>query len=211
MRIDEVINYDLEAELCSEVLRRDCQPWISESGLWTLLRGASVMPDTYTKVKVRQDRKPLDASPKFQKFQNLIFHKAGLIANRSNSLFTTGSTDHAKAFGNLCVVFPIGKFNYTWSPNIRDGYEMLDRIYTLPSGKTFGSSLYDKLEDDTFDPNEYAISMQKALEYRGDDGSLVQAIKSGNEIMIHCQEAYLIDREFYSDGVFPILEDEFIK
>lgn len=213
MRINEVTDFETnhEAQSFVDLIKRDCQHWIKESGLWTVLRGTSAMPDTYARVKVRQDRKPLDSSIKFQEFQNLIFRKAGLIANRSNSLFTTGNTEHARSFGNTCVVFPIGKFNYTWSPYIRDGYEMLDRQYTLPSGEKFGSSIYDKLDDSAFDAEEYANSMQKALEYQGDDGSLIKAIKSGNEIMIHCHEAYLIDRDFYTDEVFPILEDEFIK
>lgn len=72
--------------------------------------------------KTRQDRRPTDSSYDQTTLMNLFIGIAGGIANRNNSLFVTGSSRKAKRYGQLYIVFPLGEYQYTWSPEFSDWY-----------------------------------------------------------------------------------------
>lgn len=103
-------------------LRKECSVWYSQcnGGKRMLFRGTSAAGSTFVKVKVRQDRRPMDTGQERHDAFNQIIADKGLVANRSNSLFCTTDRGTASEYGNECVIFPIGMFNYTWSPKYRD-------------------------------------------------------------------------------------------
>lgn len=138
-------------------------------------------------VKARESRRPMAHSEFRTAMWNKHIHKAGLIADRTNSWLVTGSRAHSSQFGHNVVVVPIGKFHYTWSPDVNDAnYALGGEIDGEKFGGRAGSDTIAK-----FDAGE-----ENPFELLGDDQSLERAINSGNEIMIMSE-----------DGMFLIIDD----
>lgn len=260
-------------------LRKECQIWLKQSngGKRMLFRGTSAGGQTFKKIKVRQDRKPMDTARERHDAFNQIIADKGLIANRSNALFCSTDYDTAGQYGNECVIFPIGMFNYTWSPTYRDWtrdfkipglydhdsdsltkeqvllvrsifingiktkhkelskiiLERMKRILNWAYGsqkqklksnikgltkKALESCVndlkYNRADgmkflkkyapDKVIEPKAKKFNSKK-YNIQGDNGTLGQAFQSKNEIMIHCETAYVIDYMFYIHFVLPYL------
>lgn len=70
--------------------------------------------------KIRKNRKPRDSAKPFHEFMdNLLFEKYK-IRFRSQSIFVTSSRKSAVHYGFPYIVYPIGKHDYLWSPDITD-------------------------------------------------------------------------------------------
>lgn len=117
----------LTPDALSQFLQAHCRPWMKqfagERGL--LYRCGKVDRGDWTTINVRQDRRPLDSPHALHDLFNEMFTAAGIAANRSNSLFTSGGlssgASSASSYGSHCfVVVPIGEFDFTWSPEIPD-------------------------------------------------------------------------------------------
>lgn len=118
-------------------------------------------------VAIRSNRRPRDQDPSVHREMNNMINKAGLLANRSNSIFVTGDYEMASEYalsGTPHAVFPVGECYYTWAENVQD--PMVD------------------FDHGTVSPSEVI--------YKGDDGSIRTAIKSGHEIMITAASAILV-------------------
>ncbi len=127
---------------------------------------------------------------KTSKFLNEALKKAGFKAIRSNSIFCSSSTDNLHYFGLPYLIFPIDPFNYTWSPYVSD--INLDTTSPDSQAAKFLNILMTKgkyLESD-FDIFVERCNYQNT--------NFVDAIKSGNETMIH--GSYLaLDGKIYED------------
>ena len=83
----------------------NAQQYLTEVGLGTTLyRGTRAVEDSWKVVTPRQDRKPLNSGGFRQEEANNLIAAAGKVANRRNSLFTTGSHSVAYGYGNPSVV-----------------------------------------------------------------------------------------------------------
>lgn len=159
-------------------VKKNCQPWLSQVSdrVGPVYRGFRVKryrpvnARAFTK-RVRKRRNPLHSDrPMHNKFNNAI-KKCGLKANRTNSVFVTSDFATAERYGKPYVVMPIGHFNYTWSERVNDWFVNFNNFYNPEN------------------PCQYM---------KGDDGSLEQAILSGHEIMISCEEIVAMEDELYS-------------
>lgn len=119
-----------------DMIKRDCQPWLSAAGKNLAWRGISIaggkgftkavfktadygVPDMLIGA-VRTDRVPKDSPMWLHNALNKHFQKSVGIPLRSASLFCTGSSMLAENYGHVYAVFPIGNFNYAWSKMIVD-------------------------------------------------------------------------------------------
>lgn len=133
----------------------------------------------YHEKTVRTDRKPLDTHPTLhQKLDDWFFENFGQRP-RTQAMFCFGdsrsgvdATDH---YGTTYAVFPIGKFEYVWSPDVQDLYSQMEE-----SGD-------NKYLDSDEDFDEY----MKGLHYR--DDNLWKAVTSKNELMVSCKKYYAFD------------------
>jgi hypothetical protein len=170
----------------AKFLKEHCQSWLSQTnnGYLTVYRGLKGLgeeADNLAFIKdVRLDRKPKDTAPSLHNLFNDLIAKAGKVANRSNSMFVTGSPSRAKEYGKLFVIFPIGNFNYTWSYEYEDWYN-----------------------DAPADDPEFEYFFPKYIE--GDDDTLKKAVESNNEIMIKCKAAVYINDRFFNNYVLPLM------
>lgn len=161
-------------EELAEFIKRECSQWMNQVGDAAVYRGHGVKQrvDTITDLvhilTVRSDRRPRDSTVENHDSMNAEIAERGLTANRNNSVFVTGALRIANKYGNLYIAIPIGDFQFTWSPNVADPVAM------LASGKK-----------------------KKSFDWRGDDGSILQAIKSKHEIMIHADRVLLVEESLW--------------
>ena len=110
------------------------------------------------------------------------------IRARSEAMFCFGEAarNTAYEYGDLCVVLPIGKFTYVWSPKVPDLYndvimnkmqenKELKKAYIGSDGKPDAEAI-----NDVMDGLGYTIN--------GFD----KAVEDSVEIMIDCNEYYVI-------------------
>lgn len=123
-------------ERLREFIQANCRPWLeSYTGKETLYRGIRNVENLAFTRPVRQDRRPRDSDMETHQFFNHVISMAGGVANRSNSAFVTTDSRSAQEYGTVCVVMPVGDFNYTWSPYMQDWYsnELSARSWWDPS------------------------------------------------------------------------------
>lgn len=72
--------------------------------------------------KTGRDRLPMNSTPEFQQLidQALRDHLGSDAAVRSNSIFVTGSSSHARGYGDAYVIFPKDSARFTWSTEYDD-------------------------------------------------------------------------------------------
>jgi len=119
--------------------------------------------ETIFQKPVRTNRRSLDTPPEVNKMLNNELKKRGLPL-RSKSVFVTGDRWEAERFGNVYVIFPVGKFKFAWSPEIEDFF-----IF-------FNSHTSDI---------DYYIKTLKTTDFPS-------AVKSGHEIIIECKSYWAI-------------------
>ena len=104
-----------------EFIRANCQPWLAatKNGQHKVYRGVDENITAWIQ-NVRSDRSPKDTNESRHHMFNAIISRAGGIANRSNAAFVSGDKYTADTYGTPYVIFPIGDFRYTWSPEYAD-------------------------------------------------------------------------------------------
>jgi hypothetical protein len=121
-----------------------------------------------------KDRKPMSTRLPLHNFLNKLFDKKFGWEAR-NGVAATGLHDEADMYGHAHVIFPIGNFEYVWSPEVTDlwGTLMMRGIRSL---NAVGKSEMTKLVNNT---------------YR--NSGLHDAISQHKEVYIKCKEYYLVD------------------
>jgi adenylate kinase family enzyme len=200
-------NYGQELTELANKIRTEAQPWLREVGLddyhYRVYRGFQSGSPDYIRIRSpRENRKPVDSPEELQEWMNKQIEEKGLVANRSNSFFVTGSPSFAEGYGEVYIGIPLGPFNYTWSGDIRDWYVYFKNAANagIPS-LTRQNSAYRELMQIENTDNESLISAKKKFRayLRGDDGSIKEAISTGNEILLRAEEILFIDRRVLSD------------
>lgn len=147
-------------------IQRDCKPFLKQCGMEALaFRGFTnnyLAP--FFKRATRQNRKPMNTSKVAQAEQDKWFDEHFGFKARSASVFTTGNYDDANSYGQVFAIFPIGDFQFVWSPKVGDLF--------MAQGS---DNQTDFLNDGNYQ-----------------DTNLPAALASDNEIMIDCKEYYAV-------------------
>lgn len=112
-----------------ERIRAECQPFLDEARE-PLYRGAGYLDNPKTPTLdnmlnqsyIRKDRKARDNKQEFNDFIDAITKDAIGFKMRSEGLFTTTSYSVAEHYGDVGLVFPIGDFQFAYSPLVQDLY-----------------------------------------------------------------------------------------
>ena len=113
----------------AEIIKRDCQPFLSQCGGKLFYRGINIDEDRMgfiNKRTVRENRWPKNTRRDIHDILVRTFDEIGFKANRNNSIFGNGNPTLAAFYGFPYTVFPIGDFSYTWSEHIVDLTEFLN-------------------------------------------------------------------------------------
>lgn len=105
----------------SELIKRDCQPFLTQCGGELIYRGMESKTPFMTK-DVRKNRQPMNLKQTAHELiDNTMYEKHG-IRGRSGAVFCTGNTTTARGYGAVYAIFPIGDFKFIWSPVVEDFY-----------------------------------------------------------------------------------------
>lgn len=140
--------------------------------------------------QLRTDRKPMNTSKIISSGIDNWFNDVFNFKARSSAIFCVGKSGKkiAREYGPLYIIFPMNGYKYVWSNEVEDLYTVLYK-----TSATYEKSKNDKysnihieygklLKKGNIDNNKIDIFM-KNLNYK--NNNLEEAIKSGNEIMIH--------------------------
>ena len=153
-----------------DILRKDCGPWVAQSKWAPVYRGSKMIDpyDDFVKIATRPDKQDPDVPPTIQKAFDFALEQRGHKALLRNSVHVSGDVEEATTYGRVFVIFPIGNFDITWSPEVKALMGAL-----VKDGKAI-AKLKDLLHT-----------------YKTDD--LLAGIRSGNEILVKCNEYYKLD------------------
>jgi hypothetical protein len=182
----------------AQMINRDCQPFLSKAGGETAWRGIMTYDHNalVQKKDIRVDRAPMSSDGRYHELYNRVFADMGFSTNRSNGMFCTGAYKIAFQYGVAHAVFPIGDFDFLWSPDVRDMFN-----HFQDSWPNFWK---DVEGEEAGEPDFEAIEEAIRASYREND-NLVAAIKSGNEIMVRGTGYYAVREGFWERYVVGAL------
>lgn len=153
-----------------ELIRADCKPFLEQANGVMLYRGMH-KTSTYLKMTVRSDRKPKNTSAAEHAVIDDWFNEKFGFRARSAAVFGSGEFADARLYGKVFAIFPIGRFEFVWSPIVSD--------------------LFVDIADSTGDDSKDSIiNFLEQAEYT--DKNLSRGILSNNEVMIHCGTYYAV-------------------
>lgn len=184
-----------------EVLKKDCIPYLkSTSGKHPIVfyRGSKTSTTDYFKVKTRKNRIPKDTPLEIHNKINKLFKKKFGWFPRSEGVFASSGMDQAgiySPYGNISIIFPIGKFTFLYNNNVYDLTDELENtfnILTTDYGKKGQKewSVRKGINDDTIDTTLQMIVntyTNKNLHY----------ISDNTEIVFKCKEYYMVSLQLF--------------
>lgn len=149
-----------------DFMEKNCKPFLKD---WKniksddfLYRGKKGISHDIFIGDVRKNRMPMSTKKStHDEFDRLFYNKFGVKA-RSQCLFCTSDAINAATYGKEWIIFPVNKYKIIWSPEIEDLFLYLAR-------------------------SEFPIPARDIVEWYI-EGNLKDAINSGNEIMVCCDQ-----------------------
>lgn len=175
----------------TDEIQEKCKPFLEQAGGLPLYRGfASALGRVGggTTITVRKDRKPRDSGKFAHDLLDTYFLKKVGAKIRSEGLFVTGELRAAAYYGHPYYIFPVGDFKFVWGDY--KGTPVKDTLFAT-------QNIHDLMQvSPKKDADKIAASVLDDVTWHTTD--LKQAIKSGAEIVILCDQALAVK---YSDKV----------
>lgn len=155
-------------------IKKNCQPFLNEIDKpFSLLRGLRPTPDWSVQKIARLSSRQSMSTPRWLHDElNKLFVRKFKVPFR-NSVFCTGSDSQASVYGMIFCIFPIGNYQYAWSPEYRDLYQTFDEYRSESDQQTF--------TDMAFNIESYTTT------------GLNEAIMTGHEIMMYTDKYYALN------------------
>jgi len=133
-------------------IKKDCKPAIEymKAANNYIYRGMKTGGNLGEK-STRSDRMPKDTSMMMHNLIDEVMEDQYGWKPRSEGLFCTGDRYGTESYGNKYIIFPVGKFEYIWSPNVRDSYsqfgdsEMMDKLILKDAKAESLSQMYSSI------------------------------------------------------------------
>ena len=189
MKVAEVLaeakQLTVDIDKITSQVKRNCQPFLSQvmTPMWRGLAWQQNKDVIFGTVETQGYRSPRDTPPIINTYMmSWLKEKSGIPFRQQHTLFGTGSETAARAFGIPFMAFPIGDFEYCWSPNVRD---LTDQFHGM-TGKSLTANQIATDVYDVMDSSDYQFNV-----------GLDQALKSYKEVMIYCKSYYIFDPTTY--------------
>ncbi len=193
-----------------QTIKKDCAYYLSltDELIYRGISNSNSTKNMINKLQVRTDRQPRDSSNALHLVLNSYLKEKFGHPYRTNSLFVTGKKsiaqgymNHKDKIGDLCIIFPIGKFDFCYSKELIDVSWHFEAEY-LDHFKSEFISNYPELGNNVLKSPEYLNELKKFIYSIADkeidyveNGDIEDAIGRNREIMIKCNEYYAIPIE----------------
>jgi len=186
MKINEIT---VDRDYILNLIKKDSKPFLNRIGgdfsYYAMYRGMENETQPFIRKQVRlNDRKPMSSAQIKHARYNQYFEETFGQPFR-NSLHVSGEREMAEYYGNVYVIFPIGNFDWLWSPEVKD--MALDIRWPMVGGQINVPPSQDAVTD-KLDTLDYHMN-----------SDLKGAILTGFEIMIRCKEYYAIDLQTFNE------------
>lgn len=174
-------------------IREDCQPYIKEAGsdifkngMWRGIKGTDKKPRLLKTARL-ENRTPTDMPVYLHGKLNEYFDNRFGHPYR-NGVFVTGDQSEAMNYGEAYQIFPIGEFDYLWSPDVDDLMTEIDGFQ------------WDSKEITDLDAQNEAMDRQIAKFIKSSlrnykNNYLGKAVQSHTEIMLWTKQYYAIHED----------------
>jgi hypothetical protein len=196
--INEIEQIVPSVDVVAKILLKDCKPYIrllQSKGIDGFYRGLGYpLDEVFGKKKVRMDREAKGMGAEVAKRLNEWLYEYGHV-RRDKAISATRDLSHAAFFGVDTMIFPIGRFKYTWvyspdinTPDKRTGWhpERIWRALDIPLS-VIGISSVDWDLRDTDDQIKNTFRA-----YFITDEGIEIAWKNFYEIWFGCKEYYYV-------------------
>jgi hypothetical protein len=202
MRFKEFLSESNDFDL--EKFKVDCRFYLEQmNGINNFLFHGTKRSPTDFKIGIFKEREgPRDSPHGLHAGVNSVFQKNFGFPFR-NGLFTTSCKSDARVYGELNVIFPIGKFE--WLCNT--GSDFTDLTLMLGhSDLVPGMKLMDPARVDIANANLIEI-VEKSKDWLHNT-DLVKCVESENEIMLKCDKYYSFNfiQDTFQDVVAPFIK-----
>lgn len=203
MRLNELHSSEFDIDK----FESDCAKWLDvlRDAPQVAYHGAQTHVGHWTIMPMKHRTGPRD-SPDEQHRKTNEFFKSKFGHECRNWMFVTGSSNMARGYGELFTIFPIGDFQYLWSPQIEDFANKTEEFRTeirmqdrqLP---------YDMVKSEAQAKMDAFIREPGVWNFNTRIGA---ALKSGHEIMLDCKSFYMFEARgsLYWDKVRPWLHSK---
>jgi len=172
-------------KIFDQFVKENCSQFFKKSKGCRLFRG--ITDDKWGQRRFianpRKDRTPTDMPKDVHEMLDFYFFDKFGWKPRSSALFVTGEYAQANEYGDVFKIYPTDGYKFLWSPSISDLFKEFHA--------EFGNSI---VRNNVGAQERRNKIRQRILEFCIDsvdsyiDTNLLAAIKSGNEIMIQCEQ-----------------------
>jgi hypothetical protein len=181
MRFKEFLSEENIEDFDMDKFVNDCAPYLAQiEGVKRhelLKHGSRSGPDDWGIKKHERRSGPRDSDVRLHTAINDFFEEKFDWIARTDALFTTSHWQDAHGYGVVYLVFPIGKFQYLWSPDIDDLWAETCKIRSKVDNRYI---TYDDAKEKAL-----CLTIDKVKESRWFfNKGLKQAMAARNEIML---------------------------
>jgi hypothetical protein len=199
MKIRELFESETDAAKIIEMINEECAPFLRAAQGGLIYRGLKNPQSEFLRKEVRIDRRPKSSSQKVHELVDAWFQQQFGINGRSAALFATGELVDAQTYGRVHAIFPIGSFEFLWSPDVSDLFFQTGLDQAIIQAMRGAASKGANVEAAEAEAADKYLSKLKYT-----DKNFIDAIDSGNEIMIQCAEYFAVP--LYTDWSEEIIK-----
>ena len=210
MRFKEFVLEELTSDFDVELFLKNCAPFLSEiKGLNHKLlpkHGSRRAADDWVIKKHEPRAAPRDSHEKLHLAIDTLLTKKFNWPARSDALFVSGDYDTARSYGPVSLIFPIGAYQYVWSPQFFDLYDEYEKIFhNLNRSQTRS---IEQWELNAARARAETVRLAKRAEWHF-NSELNTALSKGREVMLKAESYYEIrwGTEQAYDTVLAVLMD----
>lgn len=174
-----------------DLFLKDCAPFLREirgiPAKYLPKHGTNTAPDHWDIVQQKIRRGPRDSSAEMHDAVNDIFDQKFNWHARTDAIFISGDAQRSRSYGPLCTIFPIGEYDYLWSPQVEDlyvEYTLAKDKYLVPERDINYSEVRRLATQDTIEKVRHA-------HWHFND-ALQDGLRDGFEIMLRAKKYYFI-------------------
>lgn len=173
----------------------DCEPYLSQHSkfyIMPLFRGTR-QSETVDIKQIRSNREPKDMPRHITQLLDQWFEQQFGIRFRTNAMFATGDQSAASSYGpRLTAVYPIGQFDFLWSPNVPDLYNVMWHQVREILGIGSSRSMFSLTKEQFEIVQQQLPERLQQLDFKFNE-QLSKAVASNNEVMISGDKYYSVN------------------
>jgi hypothetical protein len=140
-------------------------------------------------IQVRKNKAPVPTPKKILDSFDRVMGEMYGREFRSDSFIATGSPSVAAKSGVKHMIFPIGKFDYLWSPKIRDLIHGMGHEEDITNGEGLYFDIHDAEDEKAEDKVVKEFLEKKEFVFNKD---IKQAANKGHDVMLDCKYYYAV-------------------